>query len=108
MFASTGFFTRGAWFAGGGAGFPLTPRSGASISFTRSWARTDFDGVNRSRSEIAGGVYYFVKNQIAIYGSLGHSVATSIENGAGLSLGTGVTFLMVPRQPAAQKPRSRR
>ena len=23
MFASTGFFTRGAWFAGGGAGFPL-------------------------------------------------------------------------------------
>ena len=103
MFASTGFFTRGAWFAGGGAGFPLSPRSGASLSFTRSWSRSDVEGLNRSRSEIAGGVYYFVKSQIAIYGSMGRTVATSDENGDGLTLGTGVTFLLVPRQPAKRR-----
>ncbi len=108
MFASTGFFTRGAWFAGGGAGFPLTPRTGASVSFNRSWAKTDIEGVRRSRSEISGGVYYFVKSQIAIYGSMGHTVATSDENGAGLSLGTGVTLFLVPHQRTVRKPGSRR
>jgi hypothetical protein len=108
MFASAGLFSRGAWFAGGGAGFPLTPRMGASVSVTRSWAKTDVEGVDRDRSEISGGVYYFVKPQIAVYGSIGHTIATTDENGAGLSVGTGVTFLLAPRQRPARKPSTRR
>ena len=108
MFGAAGLFSRGAWFAGGGAGFPLTPRMGASMSFTRSWAQTEVEGVHRNRSEISGGVYYFVKPQIAVYGSLGHTIATTDENGAGMSMGTGVTFLLVPPQRTAGTSRTRR
>jgi hypothetical protein len=64
--------------------------------------------LRRSRSEISGGVYYFLKPQIAIYGSMGHTIAMTDENGAGLSVGTGVTFLLVPRQRPVRKPGTRR
>src|SRR5206468_2080278 len=92
MFAATGIFSRGAWFAGGGAGFQASPRVGVSMSFTRSWAPTDIAGVNRDRRELSGGVSYFVKPQIGIYGSVGHTIATTDENGAGMSISGGVSF----------------
>ena len=95
VFAAAGFFTRGAWFAGGGTGFQLSPRMGASLSFTRSWA-SEFEGVRRNRSEVSGGVSYFLTDQIAVSGSMGHTVATLAENGAGLSVGGGVTFILAP------------
>jgi hypothetical protein len=94
MFGVTGFFTRGAWFAGGGAGFELTPRMGASMALTRSWATTDVEGVQRNRSELSGGVSYFITPQIATYGSIGRTIATSDENGAGTTVSGGVTFLL--------------
>ena len=97
MFAATGFFSRGAWFAGGGAGYQAGPRVGLSMSFTRSWARTDIAGVTRDRRELSGGVSYFVKPQIGLYGSIGHTIATTDENGAGMSISTGVTFILNPR-----------
>ena len=71
MFAATGVFTRGAWFGGGGAAFQLNPRMSASTSFSRSWAKTDVEGVHRNRSEVAGGVSYFVNPQVAVYRSGG-------------------------------------
>jgi len=96
LFGAAGFFTRGAWFAGGGAAFQLKPELGASVSLTRSWAKTDFEGVRRARSELSGGASYFLTGQIAVYGSLGHTIATSEENGAGMTIGAGVTFFFVP------------
>ncbi len=96
LFGAGGFFTRGAWFAGGGAGFQLKPEMGASVSFTRSWAPTDVEGVRRDRSELSGGVSYFLTQQIAAYGSLGHTIATSDDNGAGMTVAAGVTFFFVP------------
>jgi hypothetical protein len=81
---------------------------GASASLTRSWAQTEIEGFHRDRSEISGGVYYFVKPEIAAYGSIGHTIATAEENGAGLSLGAGVTFLLVPPQRPAGKSSQRR
>jgi len=96
LFAATGFFTRGAWFAGGGTGFQLTPKAGASATFTRSWAKTDVDGVNRDRREISGGMSYFIRPQIAVYSSLGHTIATADESGAGMTVSGGVTFLLTP------------
>ena len=96
LFAATGFFTRGAWFAGGGVGFPLTSKMGASVSVTRSWADSDVDGLQRNRNEVSGGVAYFLTEKVAVYGSMGHTIATSIENGAGMSVGGGITFFLVP------------
>jgi hypothetical protein len=97
MFAATGIFSRGAWFAGGGAGFQASPRVGLSMSFTRSWAPTDIAGVNRDRRELSGGVSYFAKPQIGIYGSVGHTIATTDENGAGMTVSGGVSFYLNTR-----------
>ena len=94
IFAATGFFTRGAWFAGGGTGFQLGPRTAASLSFTRSWATTDVEGIHRDRREVSGGVSQFLTQQVAVYGTVGHTIATTDENGAGMSVGGGVTFLL--------------
>jgi hypothetical protein len=96
LFAAAGSFTRGGWFAGGGVEFPLTDEMGASVSLTRSWVKTDIEGVRRNRSELSGGVSYFPTQQIAVYGSLGHTIGTAVENGAGMSVGGGVTFFLVP------------
>jgi len=97
MFAATGVFSRGAWFAGGGAGFQATPRVGLSMSFTRSWARTDAVGVTRDRRELSGGASYSVRPQISIYGSAGHTIATTDDNGAGMTVSGGVSFFLNPR-----------
>jgi hypothetical protein len=96
MFAAAGFFTRGAWFAGGGTGLQLSPKMGASLSFTRSWVTASVDELKRDRSELSGGVSYFLTPNLATYGSLGHTIATAAENGAGLSLAGGVTFILAP------------
>ena len=96
LFAATGFFTRGAWFAGGGVGFPLSSKMGGSVSITRSWSKTEVDGLQRNRNEVSGGVAYFLSEKIAVYGSMGHTIATAVENGAGTSVGGGVTFFLVP------------
>ena len=97
VFASTGFFTRGAWFAGGGVGLQATPKTGVSVSFTRSWAKTDIVGVSRDRREVSGGLSYFMKPQLAVYGALGRTVATTDENGAGTTISGGLTLLLSPR-----------
>jgi hypothetical protein len=97
VFASTGVFSRGAWFAGGGLGLQVTPRVGLSVSFTRSWAKTDTAGVSRDRRELSGGVSYFVRSDIGIFGSLGRTIATTDDNGAGATVSGGVTFLLNPR-----------
>jgi hypothetical protein len=99
VFTSTGFFSRGAWFAGGGVGIQAMPRVDASVSFTRAWGGTDASGVARDRRELSGGVAYSVSPQMAVYGSLGRTVATTDDNGAGTTLGAGVTFLLGPPAP---------
>ena len=96
VFASTGFFSRGAWFAGGGFGVQASSRAGVSLSFTRSWGGTDRSGVARDRRELSGSVAYVVTPHVAVYGSTGRTIGTSDENGAGTSVGAGVTFMLAP------------
>jgi hypothetical protein len=96
VFASTGVFSRGAWFAGGGVGVQATSRVGASVSLTRAWGGADASGVARDRRELSGGVAYSVSPLVAVYGTLGRTVATTDENGAGTTVGAGVSFLLAP------------
>ena len=97
VFASTGFFSRGAWFAGGGLGVQATPKIGVSLSFTGSWANDNTTGVSRDRRELSGGVSYLVRPQIGVYGALGRTIATTDDNGAGATISGGVTFLLNAR-----------
>jgi hypothetical protein len=97
VFGSAGFFTRGARFAGGGAGLQATPKVGVSLSFTRSWVDGSGTEAPRDRRELGGGVSYFVRPQIGVYGALGQTIATTDDNGAGTTVSGGVTFFLNAR-----------
>ena len=96
VFASTGFFSQGAWFAGGGLGVQATPRVGVAASFTRSWGGEDSLGATRDRRDLTGSVSYLVASKVAVYGSIGRTIATTDENGAGTTVSGGVAFFVVP------------
>jgi hypothetical protein len=93
LFGSTGFFSRGVWFAGGGAGVQVSPRIAMTLSVSRAWADDALTGLSRNRGEISGGASCLVRPQIAVFGSLGRTVATLDADGAGTTLSGGVTFL---------------
>jgi hypothetical protein len=97
VFASVGVFSRGRWFAGGGAGLQATPRVGLSVAFTRSWASDSTSGVLRDRRELSGGASYLVRPQLGVYGTIGRTIGTLDENGAGTTIGGGVSVLLTAR-----------
>ena len=96
LFGSSGYFSPGVWFAGAGAGFQPAPRVAVSASFSRAWASAGNVAAPRNmRNDVSGGASYAVTPRISLFGSLGHTVATTVENGAGSTLGFGVS-LVVP------------
>jgi len=97
VFGSTGFFTQGVWFAGGGVSVQPTARSGLSLSFTRSRVDDSVAGVVRDRQELTGAASYLVRPQIALFGALGRTIATTDDNGAGTTISGGVSFLFSGR-----------
>jgi hypothetical protein len=96
VFASTGFFTGGVWFAGGGAGVQVSRRNAMALSFSRSWVNDELTGLSRTHAEISGSASYLVRPQMAVFGSLGQTIATSDADGAGTTVSGGVTFLLTP------------
>jgi hypothetical protein len=97
VFASTGFFTGGVWFAGGGAGVQMSRRSAMALSVSRSWVNDALTGTLRARGEISGSASFLVRPQMAVFGSLGQTIATSDADGAGTTVSGGVTLLLNPR-----------
>jgi hypothetical protein len=107
FYASGGWFSRGVWFAGAGAGMQVAPRVGVSASFSHSWTGPiDLTGgVPRDRTELSGGVAYALVPHVSVFGSLGHTIATLDENGAGTTVSGGVSIYISP--PASPHPRPR-
>lgn len=68
-----------------GAGVAAT--RGPDESCTRFGALGD-----RDRKEIAGGAVYALSSCVAAYGSIGRTFATLDENGAGTTIGAGVSI----------------
>jgi hypothetical protein len=96
VFASTGFFSGGVWFAGGGAGLQTSPRFALSTSFSRAWANDVLTGLARDRRQLSGGASYLVRPRLAVFGSLGRTIATTDVDGAGATVSAGVTFVLGP------------
>ena len=94
VFASTGFFTRGVWFAGGGAAVAASPRVDLSLSFTRARTSDALTAVAHDRRELSGSASYLVQPQIALFGSVGHTFATADADGAGATISGGVVILI--------------
>ena len=103
FYAASGWFSRGVWFAGGGAGFQATRRTGASASFSRSWTSVDpVTGATRDRTELSGGLAYAVTGSMSAFASLTQTIATLPQNGAGTTLAGGVSFYVRPARTTAR------
>jgi len=96
VYGSTGYFSPGVWFAGAGVGGQVRNRVGVSLSLSRSWsasASTDPTVEAPKRNEVSAGGSFDVTPNIALFGSLGQTIATDPVNGGGrtFSLGVAVT-----------------
>ena len=95
VYGAAGYFTRGAWFTGAGTSVVLNDRTAVSAGFSHAWRRAptpDVPLADRDRNELSGSLSYGVTPSIHIFGSLGRTVATLDENGAGTTIGGGVSF----------------
>ncbi len=99
-FASAGFFTRGIRFVGGGVGVAASPRVSVSASFSHAWVSDSSfaaaAGASSTRNELSGTVSIAATSHVGVFGSIGHTIATSDANGAGLTVGGGVWLLVAP------------
>jgi hypothetical protein len=107
---SSGWFSRGVWFAGAGLGLQVRPRVGVSASFSRSWTSAPADlatAVSRDKAEFSGGVGVALAPHVSVFASVAHTVATSAENGAGATVSAGMSFYIPPaaRLGPARRPR---
>jgi hypothetical protein len=104
MYASAGWFSRGAWFAGAGGAMQLSPRVGVSASLSHAWAGTvdPVSALARQRTELSGGTSFAATSHIALFASAGRTINTSDENGAGTTIAGGVSFYVSP--PRATHP----
>ena len=99
LYAGTGFFSRGIWFAGAGAGLRATDKLFVSIGYNRSWrtsAVLDTLIASRARTEVTGGLAYATAPNISLFGSMGRTIRTPDENGAGRTISGGVAFSFTP------------
>ena len=95
LYGATGYFTRGAWFTGAGASMVVNDKVAVSVGFSRAWRRADTPDAplgQRDRNDISGGLSYAIAPSVRAFGSLGRTFATLDENGAGTTLGGGVSF----------------
>jgi hypothetical protein len=94
LYGGGGYFSPGVWFGGAALGFRLNDRAVASGGISRAWRASDIPGVRleqRDRKEISGGVSYALSSSVNAFGSVGRTVATLDENGAGTSFAGGLT-----------------
>jgi hypothetical protein len=99
VFASAGFFSQGVWFAGGGIGAQPTPRIAVSAALSRAWTTDAIGAVVGDRREISGGVAFSPRVNLSLFGSLGRTIATTDQDGAGTTLTGGVMFLFSAPSP---------
>jgi hypothetical protein len=94
LYAGAGFFTRGIRFAGGGVSLRASSKVGVSVSLSHSWTTSDLVGVVADRTEATGSVSYSIANSVALFGSIGQTIATTDQNGAGTTVSGGVSVLL--------------
>jgi len=102
LYGAGGFFTSGVTFAGAGASVQTSPRTVVSLGFSRSWRREDVNALDgtllatsANRTELSGGVGYVVTPRVVVYGSIGRTIATLDEAGAGTTVSAGVSFSFI-------------
>jgi hypothetical protein len=96
VFAGAGFFTRGIRFAGGGVSVRAASRVGISVSLSHSWTTSDVLGVVADRTEVTGSAAVTIAPNVSLFGSIGQTIATTDQNGAGTTVSGGISVLLTP------------
>ena len=103
VYGGAGHFSPGLWFGGAAVGFQATPRVGVTAGFSRAWRSAESGDVplsDRDRKELSGGASYALTPQISLFGSIGHTVATLEENGAGTTVSGGLSLFFASASTA--------
>ena len=103
IYASSGYFSPGIWYAGAGVARSVHERVGMSVSFSHSWARAPAVLLDAAlipgarRSEVTGGASFDVAPNVAVFGSVGRTIGMAAEDGAGTTIGFGVSISVAPK-----------
>lgn len=98
IYGSSGYFSPGIWYAGAGISRSVSNRLGLSMSFSRAWTSqaTTTPGTpaiaGPRRSDLSGGASFDVTPNIAVFGSVGRTLATAVEHGAGTTISFGLSL----------------
>ena len=97
VYASTGYFSRGALFASGAIEKSLSERVWVTGSLTHAYSM-DPDplsaalGLSQTHTDVNGGVAFVVRDGIAAFGSLGRTISKKDANSADLVVTGGVSL----------------
>ena len=95
LYGGGGYFSPGLWFTGAAIAAQAAEKTFVSVGFSRAWRRSDLPDVSisdRDRKEISGGAAYVLIPGVTIFGSIGRTINTLPENGAGTSIAGGASF----------------
>src|SRR5436309_6651987 len=97
LYGGGGYFSPGMWFGGAALGFRAADKTMASVGFSRAWRLTDLPNVplaTRDRKELSVALSRVLASTVIAFGSVGRTIATLDENGAGTAISGGVTILL--------------
>jgi hypothetical protein len=95
--ATGGYFSRGALFGTGALEFEVGSRAWATgaLSYSYSTRHDDLSaalGLHKARTDASGGLTYALRDDIAVYGSVGRTISARDDNSASLIFAAGVSF----------------
>jgi hypothetical protein len=94
LYASSGYFSPGIWYAGAGVATSISDRAGLSGSFSRAWSSSPTAATVESlhRTEITGGASYAIRPALSIFASLSRTLGMAADLGGGTTLGFGMSL----------------
>ena len=95
LYGGGGYFSPGLWYTGAALGLQANPKVTINGGFSRAWRGAnglDIPLSDRDRKEISGGAAYSLTPHLTAFGSIGTTVKTFDDNGAGTTLSGGVSF----------------
>jgi hypothetical protein len=102
LYGSSGWFSRGAFFASGAVELPLAEHVVATGAIVHNRALNDDPGadaigLSKARTDLTGGAAYFVTPTIGVFGSVGRTISAQDANAASFMFSTGVSIMVAGR-----------
>lgn len=99
FYGSSGYFSPGVWYIGGGLARQVATRVGVAVSLSRAWSSSSLDPTAPAltRNDLSGSASYDFTPHFGAYGSIGHTIGTTEESAAGMTVSGGVTLTAVSK-----------